>query len=354
MPEDSQGREYRTLEARAANPHEYWVTRAAMGLAVDGAAGELRAHMGLAEDEVPAWMLIPRDEEHRADVATPAPTDAMTTSSPTLQRVFRPSVTSALNFQPMQVPAAERSFPVLTAGGSVGQTAVDTARESTAGSFRVETLLPVECRGRVTMRRSELATFPSAEMSLRRDLGQQIDDVMSQQIINGTGTAPEVSGLASIFTDGTPRSSVVDFAWFLTAMTGSVDGTYAADLSDIRLLLGRQVWAIAVGAYKADESDLSALDWLRMKCRSVTMSSHVPASVNTAGADEQKGQRAYLAFARGQMGSYSMPQWQGVRIIRDEYSDAARGWIHLTASLNWNFKVLRSDNYHKIVARVVS
>ena len=202
------------------------------------------------------------------------------------------------------------------------------------------------------MRSRELAVFPQFEASLRRDLGRQLDDVVSDQVVNGvSATDSNVQGLASALTSvDTPTGNVVNFAQFVEMLTNMVDGTYAASMNDLRVIFGVQTWRLAVSSQKSDESDLYAYDWLSQKANSVDLSSFIP---NAPGSgNEVRGQRVFATKDRGLSGSYALPMWKGVQIVRDQYSDAARGHIHITANLSWNFMVTRLQNWVRTTLKV--
>ena len=332
------------LETRAADIQECWMAKVAAGETVDtGPIGEYRKEHNFADNEIDVNLLVGRTE-HRADVATPGP-NAKTSASPISARVFRPTVLSSLGIRQELVSPSEHSYPLLTTGTTAGMVAVDASQESTAGAFSVTRLLPKEARGRITMRSRELAVFPQFEASLRQDLGRQVDDVVSNQIVNGNSAVDSnIQGLASALTSvDTPTGSVVNFAQFVNLLTDMIDGTYAASMKDIRLVLGVATWKLAVASQKSDESDMYAYDWLSQKAQSVDLSAFIP--VPAASGNEIRGQRVFATKSRGLSGSYGFPMWRNVQIVRDHYSDADKGWIHITANLSWNFQITRLQNW---------
>ena len=48
--------------------------------------------------------------------------------------------------------------------------------------------------------------------------------------------------------------------------------------------------------------------------------------------------------ARG-AGSAVAPVWQGLELIRDPYTHAAKGQVSITAVMLWAFSIIRSDAY---------
>ena len=342
-------RAFNTLEDRASAIEECWLLNILNGKTPTGAIAEYRQELKLEDDEIDLNLLLDFNSEDRADVATPG-VNAKTNAAAITPRVFKPTVLSALGISSELVSPAEMKYPVLTGGTTTAMTADDIARESTAGSFSVVALEPLQARGRTTMRTRQLAIFPQFEAALRRDLGRQIDDVVSDQIINGTGTAPQVQGLsAALPAVSTPTGNPANFANFVSLLVEMIDGIYATSFNDLRLLLGVELWKQAAEAKKSDESDLYALDYLNAKARSTNLSAFIPAPATTG--DEEDGQRVFATRARGLAGSYGFPMWRNVSMIRDNLSDAHRGWVHITAILNFNFQITRTDNFVRTTLR---
>ena len=343
---------FTTLETRASSFEECWLSKVVSGETIDtGPIGELRKELGYKDEEIDVNMLIPRSDELRADVATPG-VNAQSSSAAIAPQVFRPTVLNSLGIRAELVSPQQRNYPVLTTGSTAAMKSNDELQESTAGAFSITELNPKQARGRITLRTSELAVFPQMEASLRRDLGQKIDDVVSDQLINGDGTGGQINGLTTDLPEINTPADTVNFHRFILNLVQQVDGVYAADTSDIRLIFGLATWRQAMTTQKSDESDMYALDWLRSKARSVHLSSYIPAPISTAGDNERYGGRIFGTKARGLQGSYGFPMWRNVRIIRDEASDAARGWIHITANLNWNFKITRTHNWIRTILKV--
>ena len=339
---------FNNLETRASALEECWISHILNGNTIDvGAVGEYRKELGLSDDEIDVNLLI----ERRADVATTGP-NAKATAAPITLRVFKPTILSTLGISPEMVSPAQRNYPVMTTGTTAAMRANDQVQDSTEAEFSVTELTPKQARGRTTMRTSDLAIFPQFEAALRQDLGRQIDDVVSDQIINGTGSGADVQGLTAALTEVDTPTNTVNFARFIQMLIDMVDGTYSADTSDIRLLMGVETWKLAISSQKSDESDMFALDWLRAKSMSTNLSGFIPAPTTTAGDNELNGQRLFATKSRGLSGSYGLPFWRNVQVIRDNYSDAKRGWVHITANLNWNFRITRTENWVRTILKV--
>ena len=120
---------------------------------------------------------------------------------------------------------------------------------------------------------------------------------------------------------------------------GRVDGRYAGDYPDLRVVLGSDTFAHADNTYRASESDISALARLRSKVAGVRVSGHVPAVTNAF----RQNNLVRLGLRRDMVAAI----WENVAIIPDEVTLAANGQIKLTAVMLYAVKLLRAGGFHK-------
>ena len=120
-----------------------------------------------------------------------------------------------------------------------------------------------------------------------------------------------------------------------------VDGRYAAEQSDLKVLMGSGTYAHAGSTYQTNPH-LSALDALMAKVP-VRVSAHVPAVAST---------KQNNVIRLGSRIDYVQPMWMGITIIVDETSGSGKGEIEVTAVLLTNTKILRSDGFYKQQAQV--
>ena len=359
LPEDAQGREFCRLESRAVSLEECWLAKLSMGEAINGATAEYQRELNLREDEIDLHLLRGTDQrktgliEHRADVPTGTPGGSTSTylqTNPVAMRVFKPAIEMALGLTSQTVNSAEQAFPVLTGGTGAAMVAADALQESSAGSFSVDVLKPKESRARLTVRSRDMLVYPGLEATLRADMASSLDDLVSNQILNGSGTGAEVQGLQSAINDPTPETgSVANFGVFQRLPVNLVDGQYANSLQDIRSVIGKTTWILSQLAEKSSQSDLFVHDWLVMKTGGWTLSDRVEPA-NT----QNKNQITYHSRARGLAESHALVYWRGVQIVRDNVSDSGRGWTHVVANLGWDFKILRDANFAKGSLKVLS
>ena len=145
--------------------------------------------------------------------------------------------------------------------------------------------------------------------------------------------SPGISQTSDPADDGLTLS----FAAAKQLVAGSVDGRRARTMGDVRLLLGTDSYAFAAGLTPTNVGHPDALEWAMQNSGGVRASAFI--------AGESGGiQRAVIAKLGARSAAYA-PVWAGVRLIRDEVTDAAKGQVHLTAFLLAAFKVVDSASY---------
>ena len=95
------------------------------------------------------------------------------------------------------------------------------------------------------------------EDALRRDIRESLVVTLDDQIINGSGTAPEFTGLLSALTavaEGA-NNAVANWGALVSLGTDGIDGLYAYMLSDVRLLLGLASYKLLHTTWRAAAAD---------------------------------------------------------------------------------------------------
>ena len=96
---------------------------------------------------------------------------------------------------------------------------------------------------------------------------------------------------------------------------GRVDGRYAAEQGDLRVVMGAPTYAHAGTQYRSNNADYSALDSLMSKTGGVRVSAHVPAV-----ASHKQNAVVRLGMRRDMV----QPVWQAVTIIVGRVRRAGR------------------------------
>ena len=253
---DGEGREVRKLAGRARVGD--FVAAALTGRAVRGASAEYAAAVG-ADGMLPLALLEPETETR---AVTPGPSDETVTSTrPTVPYAFQRTDAAALGVSMPTVAPGEAHFPALTTAPPAGPKAEDAAADATAAAFSLTKRTPTRITGQFVVRLEDIALFPAMESDLRRSIGRAIADSLDKQIINGNGTAPNLTGLFGVATDVSAASAVETFATGVARIAALVDGTHANGWGDIRLLVGSDTFELYASLFQSN-GDMSLYDYL--------------------------------------------------------------------------------------------
>ena len=319
--------------------------------ALDGAERELNEHRGLATagNVLPWDALLPRGAaaaerpvELRADEVTPSPASGNPVGQQQIiQRVFARGAVRRLGIPMPSVPAGTASYPVITTGQAAAFVAKDGEKDATAGVITPNTLEAKRLQARVSFRIEDSMTTLGLDAALQEDLTLALMDQADAQIV-GAGNA-EVRGLLATAAQGgladyADPGNTVNFARAAEQAARGVDGKYAGSEAEC-------VWVIGTASYQKlaaliqDNASTSAAERLRRILRDFMASANVPA----AASNIQQGILAKLG-ADGFMNAV-MPVWEGLKLIRDEVTQAAAGHIQVTAIALYNFRLLRADGF---------
>ena len=297
--------------------------------ASNGAIGEVQRERGLASNAIPTEMLM---VEHRA--VTPAPTDVGQTQTEITGFVFPQSVADFLGIPSVIVPASDATFPVLTSDPSAGVPAENASQSETTGAFSADVLTPGRIQASFFWSREDAARMVGMGDALRDALQGGIADKLDSEIMQGTNGLLTGTILAN-----NARSSASDYAHYVSSLLyGRVDGRYAYDLADIRVVMGAGTFANAATKLPTNGEE-NALARIRNDSGGVRVSTHVPAVSN---ADKQNA-----LVRRGTRRDYVAAVWGAVTLIPDEITLAGKGQIQLTAVLLHAVKLLRAGGFHK-------
>ena len=347
IPDDAQGRDFVALENRADS--EPWMVNLVSMQPRTGVALEYAQEKGFKETEIPTRFLRGIDQRRgeyvaHADVRSPRPADGTYVSTaPHLGTTFLPSAMMSLGLMPESVGAGERAYPVVSSGLSADMLEQDTAAMAAAVAWQVETLKPKEGVCRFTFDSVDELVYPELEGALREECSGALDELMSQQVVAGSGASGQVSGLQNQIAPATIPTSVADFNAFRQLSVDAVDSRYAASEMDINLLVGLATWKLASTTDKSAESDETGSTYLSRMCNRYTLSAHVPAPPDQG--DSEDVQRAYITKNRNLSRSYALPMWETMSIEVDRASSSALRRINVTAAVRWNFDVLRAGNF---------
>ena len=294
----------------------------------DGVEAELQAHFKLAANAIPLALL-----ETRA--VTPAPGDVGTQQSTIIPGVFPQSCAAFLAVDMPTVGVGEAVYPVLTQNATAQTPAENAAAAETTGSFSADVLSPSRIQASFFYSREDRARFSGMDEALRANLSDALSDKMDGEILAGG------KGLLSGTNLPNHNSSAeATYAHYRSELGyGRVDGTYAASVGDLKIVVGAATYGHAAAAFRsANAGDRAALEDLMQVTGGVKVSAHVPAVAS-------KKQLAVIRL--GSRRDMVSPVWEGVTLIPDEITKAGMGQIVVTAVMLYAVKILRADGFYK-------
>ena len=292
-----------------------------------GAIGEVQKERGLAPNALPTEMLM----EKRA--VTPAPGDVGQNQSDITGFVFPQSVAAFLSIPSPIVPVGDATFPVLTSDPAAGVPAENAPQTETTGAFSADVLTPGRIQASFFWSREDANRFMGMGDALREALQGGISDKLDKEIIQGTNGLLTGTILAN-----NAQAAASSYADYVAKMLyARVDGRYAFDLSDIRVVMGAEAFGNAATKLPAD-GEQNALARIRSDSGGVRVSANIPAEASN---------KQNAIVRRGTRRDYVAPVWGNVTLIPDEITKAANGQIVLTAVMLYATKLLRSGGFHK-------
>ena len=295
-----------------------------------GPIAEVQAERGVSANAIPTELLM---VEHRA--VTPAPGDVGQNQAMIEGYVFPQSVAAFLSIPSVVVPVSDQTFPVLTSDPAAGTPAENAPQAETTGAFSANVLTPGRIQASFFWSREDAARMAGMGDALREALQSAMADKLDSEIMQGT------NGLltGTILANHARGGAASDYAQYVSDLLYSrVDGKYAYDLADIRVVMGAGTFGNAATKLPTN-GEQNALARIRNDSGGVRVSAHVPA---VSGTDKQN------ALVRlGNRRDYVAPVWGQVSLIPDEITLAKNGQIQLTAVLLHAVKLLRSGGFYK-------
>ena len=307
---------------------------------IDGAELECSQAFGCS-GRVPLEMFERDDVEVRAITPSPSTSDQVL-AKPIVPAIFQRSAASWLGIDMPSVASGDAGFVVLGTSLSGGPKAKSAAADEAAGAFTVTTAQPRRITGSFKFTAEDAARLQGMEDSLSMNLSSVLSDALDNQAINGSGSGDgTINGLLNRLTNpSAPASNPETFARYVTAFGSHVDGTFAVDLGGVRALVGPHTYRHMVSVFRAPESAQTAEGWARDRTGGVRVSGRIaaPASNIQQAIVRRDNPVGYTVAV--------MPTWQGLQLIRDPYSQAAKGEVIVTAvMLVGDVVVLRSGAF---------
>ena len=130
----------------------------------------------------------------------------------------------------------------------------------------------------------------------------------------------------------------------MTAFAELVDGKHSNGLEDLRVVAS--VGANALWLVTKVSGNNAEIQTMSQFLRGVGLSWTVRGDIEAATSAGKFG--AFLGRGRGLAGAGVAAVWNSGLLIRDPYSQAAKGEVALTLSYFWNFGLPRPSNFARV------
>ena len=302
--------------------------------ACEGEARELQQHYHLKPNQVPLSLMRSPMVEDRTTGITPGPTDAGADQRPIISAIFPTSVAAFLGINGQSVGVGEQAFAVVSTSASPGAPAEGAEQAHSTAAFESATLVPSRLQASLFFSVEDAARIQGLSDALRMNLSDALSDELDDQILTGTNGLFTSTNLAN------NNTSTLDT--FITLkkriIYDSVDGKYANNAGDLRIVMGSATLGFAGSVYRGNNSDVDGLESIMGKVAGLRVSSHTP-SVN---ANKQN-----LVVARGTAQHVAVALW-GIDLLEDPYSMSKTGEVILTGRMLHAIKILRPSGYRKV------
>ncbi len=351
---------------QAADPEHRKVTRelrcapyvrSVLGEPLTGAEREYSEEYNLTHDQLPLAALARRENgnvQKRADTVTPVPSDLPGNQPDFLGDIFAGSDADFLGVSMKTVPSGEHLTYVLTTSATPQMLAKGAQREAAAAGFEAHKMSPTSARTRIMFHLEDAALIPQLEEALRMNMAAAIRNLIDDEIIKGSGTAPALDGFLSNSNVPTTQgavqtTAVMKAADVINAWSDGIDGVLATRANEVRVLMPSAAWS--AGATLT--LDKSAVAWNYGSDLGVMykITSRIPYDASSTGASANASAGAKLCWNIRRKGNMPMEAclaaWDSVRLVRDEYSRADYGQILLTLNVMRDFAIFRNDSFEK-------
>ena len=302
----------------------------------EGATRELQQANHLKGNQIPLALMRSPMVEERTSGITPGPSSAGGDQRPIIPAVFPQSVAAFLGINGQSVGVGEAAVAVVSTSASPGVPAEGADQAHSAAAFESANLVPSRLQASLFFSVEDAARIMGLSEALRMNLSDALSDELDKQILtnatNGlfAGTNLADNDASAVGTFVTLKKRIVYDA---------IDGKYATNAGDLRVVLGAASYAFAGGVYRGNNSDVDALEAIMGKVAGVRVSSHVPAEASN---------KQELVVARGTAQHVAVAIWSGVDLLEDPYSMAKSGEVILTARMLHAIKILRKDGFRKV------
>ena len=290
---------------------------------VDGAEAELMQATGSPERSIPFACFESRFEV-RADVVTAAPAEAAgVNSNMIVPSVFSDSIAVALGIS--MPPAASGPWVLPKIGTDLSAAAIvkGAAAEATAGVLTIASTTPHRLTARLATLAEDVAQVGASDFdsALKMNLRQVLGNTLDKAILNGDGTAPNISGLLDQLTATAAPAAVATYLSGASSFAALVEGIHAAKLADVTIVVNAATYALLASTFSLVSGE-SVVGYIQSSGGMVVCNAQLPA----AAANITTG----VAVRRKLPVAGYVPMWSSALEISDPYTGSASAKTFVT------------------------
>ena len=218
--------------------------------------------------------------ETRADVVTSAPSTVGVNFDRIEPKVFASSIASKLMIDMPRVKSGTFTTGTINAGLRASSRTKGDAQESTAATFTVQSSTVKSVSARLSITIEDIAAIGASnfESALRENLSLALSAELDNQIINGNGTAPNLTGMFERLSDASaPATGIETWARFAAKHAGLVDGLWANELSDLSVVVGVDTYRLACSTFQGSDAEESSASYAKRTMAGFWTNSRMPA-----------------------------------------------------------------------------
>ena len=352
---DAEMRERVALRSKASLTN--FLLAAARGRIVDGPEAELCAAANVQGIPLELWDL-PRPAEQR-DI-TQAPGTVGINLDPIRPQVFATSIAPRLGIQMPRVMSGTYATGTITTSQTATPLAKSAAAVGNAGAITVTTATPKRISARLELTLEDIAAVGQAnfESILRENLALALSDEYDDELINGDGAAPNLTGMFErLANPSAPGATVATFDDFVAAFAGGIDGLWSNVVKEVAIVAGVDTYRLSAQTFRdiatADLGDKAFADYAMEHFGGWWTNRRMPATAS----DIQQAilYRMGRSMLGGMMGMRTAvcPHWNVIS-IDDIYSGSAKGERYFTMHVLLGDVILVQPNAYAQVAFRVS
>ena len=245
------------------------------------------------------------------------------------------------------------AHPVTSAGASAKQRGRADVTADASWKVDVKEIKPTRNSVRAVFSEQDSYRLPGLEAALQRDLANALTEGIDRIIFVGDADATEsgsditgFNGIAKatgLVEHELKQADKVKASNTLAVFAAAIDGKHASSMSDLRCVASvgaNTLWLSQIAAAAADTKTVAQF----LKENGLMWMTRGDLAAGTAA----NAFGAYIAGGRGIEGAAVAAIWASGQLVRDPYSNSAKGEIALTLSTYWGFAVPRASHFSRL------